>query len=409
MAAALLLLRHPPSGGCRSNSVWITRDCFVAGGGWHTRISYNIRIIVRDEIVTVKKFRLKSKNLPSNMFSKNFFNKQQSILVALAAFVSIAAVAVFAYGATTIGTNVSIDGNLTVSGSAATSTFSTGGFTVGTDQFVVQQTSGRVGIGTTSPSAVLSLAGNAYFDSALFVFGSSTASTLQFAFQRAATTTIPQTSNAWSIATSTTAIPILSLDGKNGRIAIGAADPDKIDPSNTSSLLATYNEGSTFTDISFRESSNFQFGAIFLNFLRSKGTLNTPTANQNGDLLGAITFQGHDGTNFQNGSQIRSSVDGTISAGNVPSNLTFGTTLTDAFATERMRITSTGNVGIGTTTPYSRFHVSRGASATTTVNFGEVGSATSKACFNTKNTSGADISFYFNAANALVIESNLCR
>src|SRR3990167_3185445 len=38
---------------------------------------------------------------------------------------------------------------------------------------------------------------------------------------------------------------------------------------------------------------------------------------------------------------------------------------------------------------------SKGASATTTVNFGEIGDSTSHACFNTKNTDGNDISFYF--------------
>jgi fibronectin-binding autotransporter adhesin len=45
----------------------------------------------------------------------------------------------------------------------ATSTFSTNGFTVGNNQFVVQQTSGNVGIGTTSPSQLLSVQGNALF------------------------------------------------------------------------------------------------------------------------------------------------------------------------------------------------------------------------------------------------------
>jgi hypothetical protein len=69
---------------------------------------------------------------------------------------------------------------------------------------------------------------------------------------------------------------------------------------------------------------------------------------------------------------------------------------------------ATGNIGIGTTTPYSKFQVTSGANATTTVNFGEVGAATSHACFNTKNTTGSDISFYF-VGTTMVVENNLCR
>jgi hypothetical protein len=55
------------------------------------------------------------------------------------------------------GNSQSITGlsQLTVTGTTATSTFSTGGLTVGTSQFVVQQTSGNVGIGTTTPTVPL--------------------------------------------------------------------------------------------------------------------------------------------------------------------------------------------------------------------------------------------------------------
>ena len=66
------------------------------------------------------------------------------------------------------------------------------------------------------------------------------------------------------------------------------------------------------------------------------------------------------------------------------------------------------SVGIGTTTPYSKFQVTSGANATTTVNFGEVGVSSSHACFNTKNTAGADISFYF-VSTTMVVENHLCR
>ncbi len=51
---------------------------------------------------------------------------------------------------------------------------------------------------------------------------------------------------------------------------------------------------------------------------------------------------------------------------------------------------------------------SKGASATTTVNFGEVGESSSHACFNTKNTDGGDISFYF-VGTSMMVEANACR
>ena len=49
---------------------------------------------------------------------------------------------------------------LIVSSPNVTSTFGTGGLTVGTDDFVVQQSSGNVGIGTTNPGNVLTVVGS---------------------------------------------------------------------------------------------------------------------------------------------------------------------------------------------------------------------------------------------------------
>lgn len=51
---------------------------------------------------------------------------------------------------------------------------------------------------------------------------------------------------------------------------------------------------------------------------------------------------------------------------------------------------------------------SQGASATTTINFGKMGDTSSKACFNTKNTDGADISFYF-VGTSMVVETTPCQ
>ncbi len=51
---------------------------------------------------------------------------------------------------------------------------------------------------------------------------------------------------------------------------------------------------------------------------------------------------------------------------------------------------------------------SQGPTATTTFTIGQIGSTTSKACFNTKNTAGDDISFYF-VGTSMVVESNVCQ
>lgn len=73
-----------------------------------------------------------------------------------------------------------------------------------------------------------------------------------------------------------------------------------------------------------------------------------------------------------------------------------------------INFTASSTVGIGTTTPVGKLHVSAGESATTTTSFGEIGSDTSHACFNTKNTDGDDISFYFVGVE-MKVENNVCR
>jgi len=84
-------------------------------------------------------------------------------------------------------------------------------------------------------------------------------------------------------------------------------------------------------------------------------------------------------------------------------NLIYGTGINGTGTT-----ISTGNIGIGTSTPASILSVTRGGSATTTVDWGERGDTSSKVCHNTKDDLGADVSFYFHNL-ALVVENNRCR
>lgn len=69
---------------------------------------------------------------------------------------------------------------------------------------------------------------------------------------------------------------------------------------------------------------------------------------------------------------------------------------------------STGNIGIGTTTPQQIFHVDSGASATTTVELGDVYSGTGKTCFNVAQADGSQASFYF-TGGSIVVETSLCK
>jgi hypothetical protein len=80
---------------------------------------------------------------------------------------------------------------------------------------------------------------------------------------------------------------------------------------------------------------------------------------QNGDDLGIITFSGADGNDRNtNAAMIRASVDGTPSSNDMPGRLTFSTTADNASSvTERMRISSAGNIGIGLTSSATKLHI----------------------------------------------------
>jgi hypothetical protein len=88
--------------------------------------------------------------------------------------------------------------------------------------------------------------------------------------------------------------------------------------------------------------------------LLSRSTSNVTgshVAVSSGNRLGEIGFIGSDGTNFVPAALIRGEVDGTPSTNDMPGRLVFSTTADGASSpTERMRITSSGELLVGTTT-----------------------------------------------------------
>jgi len=88
-----------------------------------------------------------------------------------------------------------------------------------------------------------------------------------------------------------------------------------------------------------------------LQLVKSRGaSIGTQTVVQNNDTLGRILFGGSDGTDFETAAWIQCDVDGTPGANDMPGRLVFSTTADGASSpTERMRITSSGGVLVGTT------------------------------------------------------------
>jgi hypothetical protein len=96
-----------------------------------------------------------------------------------------------------------------------------------------------------------------------------------------------------------------------------------------------------------------------LSFYKSRGgNTATPTVVSNGDGAGSIQFKGYDGSGWIDTAAVAAQVDGTPGTNDMPGRLIFSTTAGGASSpTERIRITSAGNVGIANVSPTERLHV----------------------------------------------------
>jgi len=113
--------------------------------------------------------------------------------------------------------------------------------------------------------------------------------------------------------------------------------------------------------------SNTRFSAdttgVDFSLRKSRGAIvGTNTIVADGDNLGGVYFQGANGTGYTSAAAISANVDGTPGASSdMPGRLRFLTTPDGSGTlTERMRITSAGNVGIGNTAPSSLLEVGDG-------------------------------------------------
>ena len=109
-------------------------------------------------------------------------------------------------------------------------------------------------------------------------------------------------------------------------------------------------------NITCNNATDINSGVISLN--KSGGaTVGSNTIVSSGERLGSIRFQGNDGTNFQDAAYVLAEVDGTPGANDMPGRLVFSTTADGgSLPSERLRITSAGLVGIGSSSPVSKIN-----------------------------------------------------
>jgi hypothetical protein len=111
--------------------------------------------------------------------------------------------------------------------------------------------------------------------------------------------------------------------------------------------------------------------------LNRTGAASGPTPNSS--VLGQVRFDGTDSaSSYMNCAYISADI-GTNASGGAPCSLSFGTASSGANATDRMRIDSSGNVGIGTSSPIAKLDVNNQifARPAATTGLGEVIAAAS--------------------------------
>lgn len=143
----------------------------------------------------------------------------------------------------------------------------------------------------------------------------------------------------------------LNLGGfKLANVATGTASTDAI---NLLQAQSGINTQSTTLEVTNTRFSNDTVGP-WISLQKSRGAaVGTNTIVTSGDSVGAVFFRGANGTGYNAAAVINCEVDGTPGATNdMPGRLVFATTADGAgSATERMRITNAGLIGVGLTNP----------------------------------------------------------
>jgi hypothetical protein len=260
----------------------------------------------------------------------------------------------------------------------------TGIYSPGADQLAVStggtgrlfvDSSGTVGIGTSSPGAALqvllasSYAPGAAWDNKTVAFGgtSSTSGAVGIAYDDTNGGYIASISpgSSWKPLTLRGSVLVLATDvagervrvDSSGRLLVGTSSAVAVGGYGAEDIQSYVQSGGAAASIAVISTGN-NANASALHIAKSRG--GTSTIVNNDDTIGAIRFSGADGTDLLSvAAEIFCLVDGIPGTDDMPGRLVFSTTADGAATpTERLRITSAGvlqvadagNIAVGTTT-----------------------------------------------------------
>ena len=148
----------------------------------------------------------------------------------------------------------------------------------------------------------------------------------------------------------------MTIDG-SGNVGIGIS-------SSIAAPLQVYNATAALIQVDGDVASNIRVtrystdtNAGSLQIRKSRGTYASPAAVASGDTAAQLTFSAYGGTNYRAVGSISSVVDTFTSDTNISGYLTLNTNSGSTTVTEKMRIDSSGNVGIGTSSPSVKLDV----------------------------------------------------
>ena len=220
-------------------------------------------------------------------------------------------------------------------------------------QFVIN-TNGRVGVGTSTPTASVHISSGATSPYGLYIDGSSqvplqiNSSTFVFIVRSSGAVGIGTTSPAEKLHVRGISVSSQIYSG----FSKIEADLDAIADFDTPFVGASDNDGGSSAVLLSNGGNGADGGRIVLAKTGSAGATDANTAVQSGDQIGQLDAYGADGATYRPAASIWMSVDGTPGSGDMPGNIQFRTT-PDGTATgrERLRIDNRGHFVNTSTAP----------------------------------------------------------